>query len=209
MKKETRVTIIICIAFLFVAGVLYLRSGSWQKVQEQTLEGWTFRPAATPQESQILSGTDGEEGKPEEECTVYICGAVKHPGVYSFSADARVCDAVEAAGGFTGKAAPDTVNQARILADGEQITIPSVSDGGKKGNSTSVNTESQAEETLVNINKADREELMSLTGIGEAKAQMIIDYRSENGQFARKEDIMKISGIKEGIYNQIKDSITV
>lgn len=209
MKKETRVTIIICIAFLFIAGVLYLRSGSWQKVQEQTLEGWTFRPAGSPQESQIPSGTGGEEGKPEKECTVYICGAVKHPGVYSFSADARVCDAVEAAGGFTRKAAPDTVNQARILADGEQIIIPSVSDGGKKGNSTSVNTKSQAEETLVNINKADREELMTLTGIGEAKAQMIIDYRSENGQFARKEDIMKISGIKEGIYNQIKDSITV
>lgn len=50
---------------------------------------------------------------------------------------------------------------------------------------------------------------MTLAGIGEAKAQLIIDYRTENGSFASVEDIMKISGIKEGIYNRIKDQITV
>jgi competence protein ComEA helix-hairpin-helix repeat region len=62
---------------------------------------------------------------------------------------------------------------------------------------------------LVNINKASLEELMSLPGIGQAKAQLILDYRTEHGVFAVKEDLMKISGIKDGIYKKIKDLITI
>ena len=61
----------------------------------------------------------------------------------------------------------------------------------------------------VNINTASVEELMQLPGIGEAKAKMILDYRTQNGAFQKVEDIMKISGIKEGVYNKIKENITV
>lgn len=121
--------------------------------------------------------------------------------------DARVCDAVEAAGGFRKKADRAAINQARPLNDGEQITIPQ-----KRKDYGLVKKQSVGggrESGLVNINQADLAELMTLAGIGEAKAQLIIDYRTENGSFASVEDIMKISGIKEGIYNRIKDQITV
>ena len=144
-----------------------------------------------------------EEDLRTEECTVYICGAVRRPGVYRFDSGARVCDAVEAAGGFTKKAVWDAVNQARMLTDGEQITIP-VKSKAKK-NSPSLGKRSE----LVNINQANLSELMTLSGIGEAKAKLIVEYRDENGSFSATEDIMKISGIKEGIYNRIKDRITV
>lgn len=141
------------------------------------------------------------------ECAVYICGAVKKPGVYRFTGDARVCDAVEAAGGFRKKADRAAVNQARPLNDGEQITIPQK---GKRSDSGNEQPEKGGKgDGLVNINQADLAELMTLAGIGEAKAQLIIDYRTENGSFVSIEDIMKISGIKEGIFNRIKDQITV
>ena len=60
---------------------------------------------------------------------------------------------------------------------------------------------------LVNINQASKEELMTLPGIGESKADKIIAYREENGRFSTPEGIMEISGIKDGLYNKIKDKI--
>lgn len=195
MKKETWITVFICVVFLGVSGWLYLRSGNGTDDR-----GQQWQPVA---ESSVPSGDMAEEDLRTEECTVYICGAVRRPGVYRFDSGARVCDAVEAAGGFTKKAVWDAVNQARMLTDGEQITIP-VKSKAKK-NSPSLGKRSE----LVNINQANLSELMTLSGIGEAKAKLIVEYRDENGSFSATEDIMKISGIKEGIYNRIKDRITV
>ncbi len=204
MKRQTLITIGICIGFLVLSGWFYLRSsaGSAPNTQE-----WSYSPESP---SPSLSGdgrSAGGDTADKGECAVYICGAVKNPGVYRFSGDARVCDAVDAAGGFRKKADRAAINQARILQDGEQITIPRKGkDSGSKKKKT-VGGDSGS--GLININQADLAELMTLTGIGEAKAQLIIDYRTENGSFASIEDIMKISGIKEGIYNRIKDQITV
>ena len=139
---------------------------------------------------------------------MYVCGQVKHPGVYALEADARVCDAVDAAGGLTKKADAEAMNQARPLKDGEQITIPSRGRGRKQQASEQAPDEAGAD-GRININQASKEELMTLAGIGEAKAQMILQYRTENGSFQKTEDIMNISGIKEGVYRQIKDKITV
>ena len=61
----------------------------------------------------------------------------------------------------------------------------------------------------VNINTAGKDELMTLTGIGEAKAQSILDYREEHGKFGSIEDLMLIEGIKEGVFNKIKEDITI
>lgn len=194
MKKETWISVFICVVFLGVSGWMYLRSEQGTQDRGQKWQSLT--------ESSVPSGDMATEGPRQEECTVYICGAVRRPGVYRFDSGARVCDAVEAAGGFTKKAVWDAVNQARLLTDGEQITIP-VKSKAKKASSSGKRSE------LVNINQADLSELMTLSGIGEAKAQLIVEYRDENGSFSATEDIMKISGIKEGIYNRIKDRITV
>lgn len=206
MKKETGITIGICCIFLFFAGFFYLQREDKAAGSSQEPQQWS---------DIIASKTPAEGGESEQtlahqstECTIYICGAVKSPGVYCFGTDARVCDAVKAAGGFTKKASKSAINQARLLVDGEQITIPKRSRGnpGKKASSFITDT---GKNNLVNLNEAGIEELMTLSGIGEVKAQQIISYREQNGRFSSTEEIMKISGIKEGVYNQIKDKITI
>ncbi len=62
---------------------------------------------------------------------------------------------------------------------------------------------------VININTAGAEELMSLPGIGESRAAWIIEYRTKNGPFLKKEDIMQVKGIKDGIFSKIKDRISV
>ena len=145
---------------------------------------------------------------------VYICGEVIKPGVYELSGDSRIYEAVDAAGGFTENAARECVNLASKVSDGMQITIynreeaaslladsaPVGENAGKSGTSGS---------GLVNLNTATKEELMTLKGIGESKAEDIIRYREKSGGFKKIEDIMKISGIKENGFQKIKDSITV
>lgn len=136
---------------------------------------------------------------------VYVCGQVKNPGVYEFTSDDRIVMAVEAAGGFTSKAAKDTINQAEKMKDGQQIYVPSKQESKAEPSSGTGGSAS----AKVNINTAGKEELMTLSGIGESKASDIIAYRQEQGSFSKIEDIMKIQGIKEGVFNKIKDNITI
>ena len=210
MKKEKWITGIICGIFLMVAAVFYIRSQYGQSLSGKAGTEWT-EIAASGNGKDAEGQTEEVQqagGKETAGCTVYICGQVRNPGVYALEADARVCDAVEAAGGLTKKADAEAMNQARLLTDGEQITIPARSRNRKKQSSEPAGEEAGAD-GRININQASKEELMTLTGIGEAKAQMILQYRTENGSFQKPEDIMNISGIKEGVYRQIKDKITV
>lgn len=136
---------------------------------------------------------------------VYVCGCVRRPGVYSFSSGERMVAAIKAAGGMTPDAAPESINQARKMQDGQQILVPSRKDRKRKQNREGQDSSSGK----VNINTAGKEQLMSLAGIGESKAEDIIAYREEHGPFSKTEDIMKIQGIKEGIYKKIKDNIII
>ena len=134
---------------------------------------------------------------------VYVCGEVHAPGVYELPESARVVDAVEAAGGMTEEASDTWLNLAELLSDGQKIEVPS---GSRR---KSLEEEKEAETGLVNLNTASAEELMTLTGVGEAKARAILDYREEHGGFQKPEDLMEIPGIKEGVFQKIKDQITV
>lgn len=148
-------------------------------------------------------------------CCVYVCGAVRKPGVYRLAVDARVCDAIEAAGGFEQEAAQESVNLAGHIRDEQQIWIPTAeeAEAGASPSYEDVQPERTAEgissDGRVNLNTATKSELMSVPGIGEAKAESIIAYRTEHGSFSDIQDIMQITGIKEGIFEKIKDSITV
>ncbi|ABX42321.1 helix-hairpin-helix domain-containing protein [Lachnoclostridium phytofermentans] len=154
------------------------------------------------------------------EAVIHVCGEVNNPGVYTLSEKARVVDAIEAAGGFTKEAAEDAFNQAALITDGQRIYVPNkkevetLSDveiaevvfsnpTGKEKNDESSN------KTKVNINKATKEELMTIPGIGEAKALSIISYRTEHGLFSTIEELQNISGIKSAVFNRMKDFITV
>lgn len=155
-----------------------------------------------------------DEDKIEEDLEgtifVHVCGHVKEPGVYEFPAGSRICEAVEAAGGMLDTASCEAVNQAQQMQDGEQIYVPS-----KEEAAGSVHNEAgMAGENLegkddgrIDLNTADKSQLMSLTGIGEMKAQAIIAYRQEHGSFHTPDEIMQVEGIKEGTYEKIKDQI--
>lgn len=161
---------------------------------------------------------------------VHICGAVENPGVYELDAGSRVYQVIEAADGFTEDACMDYVNQAATLQDGQKIEIPTSEevaqakeDGlfqetwaagemqGQEAQDASLQTETEtgSVDGRVNINTATESELCSVNGIGASRAAAIVKYRQENGSFASIEDIMKVSGIKEGTYEKIKDMITV
>lgn len=136
-------------------------------------------------------------------CCVYVCGAVQNPGVYELPKGARVGAAIEKAGGFTQNAAA-TYNLAEKVADEQMIQVLTVEESSQM---QTVKTES--EDGRINLNTATAEQLMTLPGIGQSKADSIIAYRTENGSFQSIEDVMNITGIKEGVFVKIKDSITV
>lgn len=133
---------------------------------------------------------------------VHVCGEVEHPGVYELPAGSRTYEAIQLAGGLTASAAKEAVNQASLLTDGQQIVVPSYEE-----QASAALTESGT--GLVNLNQASAAELMTLPGIGEAKAADIIAYREAQGGFASIEEIKNVSGIKDALFNKIKDKIVV
>lgn len=139
---------------------------------------------------------------------VYICGRVASPGVYELEEGSRICDLVELAGGMLNDASQSFWNLAEVLEDGQMVYVPTEEEADSKLLEKSKEQETEGSEN-VNINTATREELMTLSGIGESKADSIIDYRNENGNFTNTEDIMNVSGIGKAMYNKIKDDITV
>ena len=143
-----------------------------------------------------------KDEKKTEKIFVHVCGEVNNPGVYELNAGSRVFEALDAAGGVTKDAADDSINQAEVLSDGQQLEIFS-----EEQMSQNELTET-FDSGKMNINKATKEELMTLSGIGESKADAIIRYREENGNFNSIEEIMEIEGIKEGVFRKIEEQIT-
>ena len=142
---------------------------------------------------------------------VDVKGEVHHPGVYQMKAENRVKDLIEAAGGFTPLADDHKLNLSQLLEDQMVIVVP------KKGEE--VNSElaqaptSQKKEVgkegKVNINTATVEELKTLKGIGEKKAEAIIEYRKKNGSFKNKEELMKVRGIGKKLYESFQERVIV
>lgn len=147
----------------------------------------------------------------EEKPKIYvdIAGEITNPGVYILDEGSRVNDLIIMAGGVTKEANLLNVNLAYILSDGIKITIPNKKDLSTKNIIQSSIVGNSKNTGVVNINQADVEELMTLSGIGESIATSIVEYRNANGNFKKKEDIKNVSGIGESKYSKIKDKITV
>lgn len=161
----------------------------------------------------------------EEYIFVDVKGSVKKPNVYKLQKGARTIDAINASGGLAKNANTRFINLSKELKDGDAIVIYSNDEIKKaqKQNTIYVETPCICEEvkndacyqennisnTKININTSTKEELMTLSGIGESKANAIIEYRTNNGNFNVIEDVMKVSGISETIFNKIKENITV
>lgn len=142
---------------------------------------------------------------------VDVKGEVHHPGVYQMKAENRVKDLVEAAGGFTPLADDQKLNLAQLLEDQMVIVVPKK---GEEVNSELAQTPTPhkkevEKEGKVNINTATVEELKTLKGIGEKKAEAIIEYRKQNGSFKNKEELMKVRGIGKKLYEAFEERVIV
>ncbi|MCQ2560269.1 MAG: helix-hairpin-helix domain-containing protein, partial [Clostridia bacterium] len=143
---------------------------------------------------------EDNDWKSEDQMCVYVTGAVQSSGVYGRNYGTRLNELLELAC-LQKSADLSQFNLAEILEDEAKIIIPEV--GWKTADSKAAPT------GLININTASQEELESLTGIGEALASRIINYRQTNGNFLTKEEIKNVSGIGDKKYEALADSITV
>lgn len=150
-----------------------------------------------------------EEDKGVDGIYVAVNGAVVNPGVYILKPGTRVCDAINAAGGLKENADVSNLNLVNIIADGTSITVCERKEESLNESTTSGSSVRIPGKDLVNINTATVSELTKLSGIGEAKAKAIVAYREANGTFNNIEDLKKVSGIKDGTFEKIKDSITL
>ena len=137
---------------------------------------------------------------------VDIKGAVKNPGVYQMKVGDRVKDALDAAGGLTEEADSQKVNLAKRLEDQMAIVVPKVGEEAEEIPAGETRKEA-TKEGKVNINTATVEELKTLKGVGEKKAEAIIEYRKKNGSFQTKEDLMKVRGIGKKLFESFQERI--
>lgn len=197
------------LAMVIIAGILwYLLSADADVVNSNIYYADTEEASRGTSSGEAGSITEKQtDDIAERLITVHICGEVQKPGVYALPEGTRLVDALKAAGGVTLQAEENFLNLARLLTDGERIEIPSA-DAVREG-TAGRDTGSFGEDTRININNASKEELMRLPGIGEGKAENILLYRSEHGAFGSAEDIMLVNGIKEALYERLKDYIKV
>ncbi len=204
----------VCFGIL-IALILLLLSGcgssSYEMVAAESVQ--TESVESTGNETDSMSTS--KEAEPTT-LFVYICGAVNAPGVYELPLDARVYQAIQMAGGLRADADERYLNQAAFLTDGEQITVytreetqESAFQALQENTSSGNGSVTKEDSGKVNINTADAEALKTLNGIGDSRAGDIISYREANGAFETIEDIMKVSGIKQAMFDKIKDRITV
>lgn len=222
IKFSKKYVCMLCV-FLFALFEPVLLCGC-ASAQDEVMMTLNNEDAAVPEaidkkmtEVSFLEETISAETESElSQVYIYVCGAVELPGVYSLRQGSRLYEAIELAGGLTGDADENCLNMARQITDGEQVVILTqeeatlLKETGKYPVLESGQQETSGSSSgLVNINTATIAELTTVSGIGEGRAQAIIDYREQNGSFGSIEDIKKVDGIKDGLFSKIKDKITV
>lgn len=208
--------IILMIMLLLLTGCAGKSEGEHVWLEEAETEGTEEKQEEISEETKETDKVQIEDSLVKDNIYVHVCGAVVSPGVYMLKSGSRIYEAVEAAGGLTDEAAEESLNQAAALEDGQQIYVLSkeeVRQGntvqGMPGASAQGVGGQNQDDGKVNLNTASKEQLMTLSGIGEAKASAIINYREEHGGFRKAEELMEVEGIKEGTYNKIKDQIKI
>ena len=204
--KMTKDITVLCCAWLYGWALVGCASDQTEFVEA---------PSSAGADSVLTEANGKDKTVPEEELYVYVCGEVANPGVYRLSGGARVYEALQMAGGLTDIADDTTLNQARLLEDGEKIRVPAQGEAEMPGHSQ---TDQGVAETApreqegsgrVNINTADAVQLATLTGIGPSRAEAIIAWREANGGFTEPEDLKKVDGIADKTFDKLKDEITV
>ena len=192
MQNRKQKLIILAIASLFLIAIV---TGQIRSRANDVIFAYN-----ETESTQVIQNGEIEPEGVKNEIMVHIAGAVQKPGVYTLTEGQRIEDALQKAGVLENSDI-DALNRAALLVDGQKIVVP------YKNNSDDM--AQIMDDGLININQADLQQLMTLPGIGEAKANAILSYRAQYGGFSRVEDIQKVSGIGEAIYSQIKDKIKI
>lgn len=203
--------IILMLIVLLIGLIIYFIKMNDKQAYEDTL---TFNETTNKTTSEVF-----------EKNYIDIKGSVKNPGVYEFKKNDRVIDAINMAGGLLKNANTSNINLSQKLVSEMVIYVMNNSEIKNGSKVISCDTKCKTEvievnncveekkletsKNKININTATVEDFTSLSGIGEAKAKSIVEYRNSNGNFKSIEDIKNISGIGEALFNKIKDNIVV
>ena len=206
LSRRQIIAYVVVAAIVVAVGVRYLvlpRDAGPSSGQAVVLTS-VASPAAT------AGGASSPEASVEPDAVVYVCGAVRSPGVVRLAPGSRVADALEVAGGATADAELTAVNLAAVVTDGQPIVVPERGAPAPAGGAAAAPAAGGAAPgALVNINTASLEELDTLDGVGPSTAQKIVDYRTANGAFKSVEEIKNVPGIGDAKFAALKDSITV
>lgn len=141
------------------------------------------------------------------EIVVHVAGAVRNPGIYTLPENARVEDAIQKAG-IAENADANALNRAATLTDGQKIMVPFI-ESSHTINQQENNLDNFAIPGNINLNQATMVQLMELPGIGEVKANAIIQYRQKHGGFQTVDELLQVNGIGDAIYEQISNLVCV
>lgn len=217
MKNKEKIigsVAIICISIIFIiAG--YVMSNSKEEFNSTDykdifVETEKISVKKNAEDINAVSPNSVESGKVK----VDIKGAVKKPGVYEIENGSRIVDLIEVAGGVTPEADLSSTNLSIKLQDQNCVVIPKKGDleGNQnfQGNITNFTiASSESKTSIINLNTANREELKTLVGIGDAKADAIIKYREQNGGFRSVEELTKVDGIGEKTLSKFVDKVDI
>lgn len=207
--KDNILSLIIIFLNIFIIGILvYFNFFEEEPILEEPIE-------------EVISVIETEPIEEEASLLVDVKGAVKKPGVYEVTNDTIVNDCIKLAGGLKSDADTNTINLSKKVVNEMVIYIPEKEEFKESpplndavidntpiiGTGTEENNPSS--DKKININTATLSELQELDGIGESKAQSIIDYRNEVGLFKDINELMNVSGIGETVFAKIKDNITI
>lgn len=195
---------------LGIIGIVFFCTVGCAEEQKDDLKSLSLEKKENSSEQDEIQDKKLDDKEDSGTIYVYVCGAVHAPGVYELEEGARIYEAIVCAGGLRDDADKNYVNQAQILSDGEQIYIPTEEEAAQEHLVQEAERGSDfSADDRIDINTATKEELMTLSGIGESRAESILAYRQIHGAFQNIEELMNVEGIKEGIFQKIKDSITV
>lgn len=202
---KVKTPVLVGISALLLVALYLILQNVWTGLTSDSFELVKQGDAAAPEET-VANGTDEKGFEDKKPIVVHVAGAVVGPGVFELEEGDRLSAAIEAAGGLREDAAPEGINLARELVDGEQVIVPTQEEY------TALPSAPEGEAPVsqkININTATEAELTDLPGIGEVTAEKIVADREKSGPFPSIEDIKRVSGIGEKKFEQIADSICV
>ncbi|MCQ2968854.1 MAG: ComEA family DNA-binding protein [Clostridium sp.] len=213
-KKIIGLTIIIII--IFITSICLYKKNSNNAFKEEYMTE-IFTEESNENEEYIESNEESNDSSDDRiveknKIVVEIKGEVARPDVYELEEGSIIKDLIDMAGGITQEADLSSINRAEELVNHELIIIGNINNDIEssvvQNNITSSSNNTQSN-TLININTANIEELKKITGIGDTKAQNIIDYRESNGTFKSLDELKNVDGIGDKTFEKIKDEITL